>query len=209
MTLESTERTRVSVQPEWCLDLPLQQQSVLLLAARGPDGVRKDHPCKAVVRAYRGTVLVAARYGRPLEWGETGDTFMCLKTIASQSAWADARRRYLEAVDELPHHYHLHLVHGAEILGYKHPEACFRAAWFGFYLHAVEDMHLVRETESELDARLSDWRREEWGAPVPTVTHLVSNQALTLCCRKTLTELPRSHRATIDRSLATCEGLRP
>lgn len=33
----------ISVQPEWCLSLPIQQQSVLFLAARGPDGIKKRH----------------------------------------------------------------------------------------------------------------------------------------------------------------------
>jgi hypothetical protein len=38
---------------DWMDDLPMQQQSVVVLATRGPDGVAKHHPCKDVVRAYR------------------------------------------------------------------------------------------------------------------------------------------------------------
>ncbi len=37
-----------SVFPEWMADLPMQQQSVMIIAVRGPDGVRKHHPCKAI-----------------------------------------------------------------------------------------------------------------------------------------------------------------
>ena len=37
--------------PEWIFRLPMQQQSVLLLGSRGPDGVEKFHPCKDVTRA--------------------------------------------------------------------------------------------------------------------------------------------------------------
>ena len=47
----------LSVQPTWCTMLPLQQQSVLFLASRGPDGVAKVHPCKPVIIAYRATVF--------------------------------------------------------------------------------------------------------------------------------------------------------
>jgi hypothetical protein len=65
-----------SVQPPWCVELPLQQQSVLFLAGRGPDGLAKSHPCKAIHVAYRGTIFMAGKYGRMLEWGEKADSFL-------------------------------------------------------------------------------------------------------------------------------------
>lgn len=152
----------VSVQPVWCTKLPLQQQSVLFLAARGPDGIAKHHPCKGVVRAYRGTVLRAARYGRELHWGEAADSFMSLDRLADDHAWQEDVTAYFDTVDSLPHHYHLHLVHGAEILGYKHPDLRFRRRWHGFYLRAVDDAHMQPEDEALMDLRLSDWNRYEW-----------------------------------------------
>lgn len=151
-----------SVQPNWCRSLTLQQQSVLLLAARGPDGISKTHPCKAVQRAYRGTVLVAARYGRLLNWGEKADTFMALDEIADINLWVQRSREFFESVDSLPHHFVLHLLHGAEILGYKHPDLRQRAAWLPFYFRGCEDMHLQPESETKMDKRLSDWDREDW-----------------------------------------------
>lgn len=45
---------------DWMLQLSMQQQSVLVLACRGPDGVGKFHPTKQVVARYRATVLKAA-----------------------------------------------------------------------------------------------------------------------------------------------------
>jgi hypothetical protein len=77
----------LSVQPEWCRALPLQQQSVMLLAARGPDGVTKMHPCKGVVVAYRGCVLLAAKYGRELRFGERADSFMSLDAFCSAGSY--------------------------------------------------------------------------------------------------------------------------
>lgn len=159
----------LSVQPEWCLSLPLQQQSVLLLAARGPDGIPKTHPCKDVQRAYRGTVLVAAARRRELHYGEKADSFMSLDGFATE--WSTIVRRFFEVVDELPHHFTLHLLHGAEILGYKHPDQRFRGRWLEFYKTGCTDMHLWPETEMELDNRLNDVfdeEREQWQQPTPS-----------------------------------------
>jgi hypothetical protein len=153
----------LSVQPTWALELPLQQQSVLLLACRGPDGIAKFHPCKEVVRAYRATCLVAAKYGRTLGFGEHADTFMSLKEFADEMAWGKVLKQYFDNMDDLPHHYQMHLLHGAEILGYKHPDERFRERWKLFYLKGVHDMHLNVETEAEMDKRLSDWGQRYWG----------------------------------------------
>jgi hypothetical protein len=64
--------------------------------------------------------------------------------------------QYLRAVDEVPLHFHLHLVHAAEILGYKHADLEIRSWWMGFYLATVRDMHLQPESEADLDQRLGD-----------------------------------------------------
>lgn len=152
----------ISVQPLWCLSLPLQQQSVLFLAARGPDGIAKAHPCKDVQRAYRGTVLVAARYGRCLEWGESADSFMCLGHFSRDAEWPNIVDRFFKHADDLPHHFFMHLMHGAEILGYKHPDERFRTRWQAFYERCVKELHLISESELEMDARLSDWERKHW-----------------------------------------------
>lgn len=151
-----------SVQPRWCRDLPLQQQSVLMLAARGADGTAKHHPCKPVQIAYRGTVLVAAKYGRCLEWGEGADSFMSLDVLANDAAWADAVKLFFRNADGLPHHFLMHLMHGAQILGFKHPDERFRERWHKFYLAMVNDMHLHPESEADMDERLGDWGREHW-----------------------------------------------
>jgi hypothetical protein len=146
----------LSVQPEWMTSLPLQMQSVLLLAARGPDGIAKYHPCKNVVRAYRGTVLVAAARKRPLEWGEKADSFMSLDRLAMPHLWYEDVKMFFEVIDELPHHYLMHLMHGAEILGYKHPDHRFAEAWHLLYEKMCEDMHLPMESEADLNLRLND-----------------------------------------------------
>jgi hypothetical protein len=152
----------VSVQPEWCLSLPVQQQSVLFLAGRGPDGIAKVHPCKPIVIAYRASVFVAAKYGRLLRWGERADTFMSLDVFADDDKWHAAVQTFFDHHDNLPKHYIAHLMHGAQILGYKHPDERFRDRWSRFYFALVDALHLHPETEAQMDERLGDWGRSHW-----------------------------------------------
>lgn len=151
-----------SVLPDWMSALPMQQQSVLLLGCRGPDGIRKHHPCKDVVRAYRASVLKAAYFGRPLRLGEQADGFMTMDVLADDALWYPAVRAFFDTIDELPHHYTLHLIHGAQILGACHPVSFVRARWFVFYERAVDDAHMNPETPEQMDKRLGDWGREFW-----------------------------------------------
>ena len=158
---ETTEK-QVSLMPDWLLALPIQQQGVLMLAARGPDGIAKFHPCKEVVRAYRATVMTCARIGRMVEWGERVDTFMGLELFVHHHLWGSVVGNFFDNIDSLPHHFLMHLMHGAEIIGYKHPDERFRERWYGFYQRSCEDMHLPMETEKTMDERLNDWGQEHW-----------------------------------------------
>lgn len=145
-----------SVQPHWCRGLSIQQQSVLFLGARGPDGVGKHHECKNVVRAYRACVLIAAERKRELNWGERADSFMSLDRFAELRDWRNDVQAFLDTIDELPYHYVMHLVHGAQILAFHHPEQRFRIRWDEFYLLCCEHMHLNPETIEQMDDRLND-----------------------------------------------------
>lgn len=174
--VEAQTQNPVSAQPSWCLKLPIQQQSVLLLGSRGPDGIAKAHPCKEVQRAYRGTVIVAAKYGRTLAWAESGDGFMSLGPFADADRWETIVDDFFHHADDLPHHFFMHLMHGSEILGYKHPDVRFRDRWRCFYTRCVRELHLVEESEEEMDARLADWQRERWQA-APSVPDGNENQS--------------------------------
>jgi hypothetical protein len=147
-----------SVQPEWCLALPIQQQTVLLLAARGPGGIADTHPCSDVQRAYRASMWNSPRYGRELQWGEVSvaDDFMSLSLFSDDHQWGVVVNQFFQRVDDLSHHFLMHLFGGIEILGYKHPDPRFRGRWAKFYQRAAAAMHMKGETEAEMDARLSD-----------------------------------------------------
>lgn len=155
-------RTSTSVQPLWFSYLPLQQQSVIFLAMRGHDGKAKEITSKFILRAYRGTVLMAAKYGRILRFGEKADTFMSLDEFADWDHWVKLVDDYRENHDELSVHFYSHLMHGAQIVGYKHPDERFRARWEYFYLQSVSALHLNPETEEQMDKRLSDWGQQYW-----------------------------------------------
>ena len=158
-----------SVIQEWVSELTLMQQTVLLTAVRGPDGVAKYDPCKYLVRWYRRCILLSALdntvWTDPYSKGGGSFTGPSVQMENGDDGWEMEMEHiiadYLRSVDYLPHHYQLHFMHSAEILGYKHPTPRIRTWWRDVYLALVNDMHLQPETEAELDLRLSD-SREEW-----------------------------------------------
>lgn len=148
---------------DWLFDLTMQQQSVLVLACRGPDGIAKFHPTKQIVARYRATILKAAYLGRPMRADEGDDTtFMTLIKFSDDHHWMAMCRDFFDHVDALPHHYYMHLMHGAQIAGYKHQLELFRNRWRLFYERCCHDLHVTPELEFEMDERLNDWDRRFW-----------------------------------------------
>src|ERR1044072_2777828 len=148
----------VCVFQDWMFASPMQQQSVLVLACRGPDGVGKTHAVKPVVARYRASVLKAAYLGRSMRVDECDDTtFMSLENFSCFDHWDGMLRVFFNHCDEIAHHYYMHLMHGAEIIAYKHPEELFRRRWLDFYMRCCKDLHLMPESALDLDIRLSDW----------------------------------------------------
>ncbi|QFT81193.1 hypothetical protein FIU89_11285 [Roseovarius sp. THAF27] len=171
-------------QQPWVLNIPIMQQSVLFAAVRAPDGIRKNHPVKVLLRWYRRCVLLSAFDQRaltdPFEPG--GGSFtgpftvtharsagLWLGDIGDFNGWTEECSRifdqmrlvYLEHVDELPHHFQLHFMHGAQIIGVHHSDDKIADWWRHFYHMIVNDAHLHPETDDEMNMRLSD-DREEW-----------------------------------------------
>jgi hypothetical protein len=153
---------RNQVLQDWVMGLPLMQQSVLLSGIRGPDTLRKDHPAKMLMRWYRRAFLVCA-FDQVVHFSSTepcGGSFTGRVPDVSVVG-----AEYLHNVDEVPHHFHLHLMHGAQIIGHHCPYPVARDFWRHFYLLAVKDMHLEPESLVEMDERLSDnedaWKRRE------------------------------------------------
>jgi hypothetical protein len=154
------------------------QQSVLVTAMRGPDGIAKDHVSKLLIRWLRRCVLYSAfesaEAGRPLAFADplkhgggsfTGPSATWRPGITWRAAMREVTDDYFRHVDELPHHFQLHFMHAVEIIGYKHPDPAIRQWWLLFYHRLANDLHLLPEPEERMDRRLgdreSDWRRAE------------------------------------------------
>ena len=149
----------MSVLLPWAERLSYMQQSVLITATRGPDTLPKMHPAKYLCRWLRRAYLYSA-FDKVALWDPRdprGGNFT--GPIGSPD---DALRAYLDDVDSVPHHFHMHLVHAAEILGYKHPDKSIRDWWLKAYHILCGDLHLGPETEADMDCRLGDiehqWR---------------------------------------------------
>jgi hypothetical protein len=168
-TKTNMNKARRSVLQDWVHDLTFMQQSVLICAVRGPDGIRKDHPVKVLCRYLRRSILICAFDGRvrwsPYEPG--GGSFTGPLKLDGNGETEGHLDKFIEVylrhVDELPHHFQLHFMHAAEILGYKHPDSDVRGFWSGCYAAIVNDAHLRPETEEVMDHRLGDVE-EQWRA---------------------------------------------
>ncbi|WP_342248623.1 hypothetical protein [Sphingomonas sp. OTU376] len=193
--LATTPTRSQSVLQPWVVALPFMQQSVLIAAVRAPDGLRKDHPIKVIMRWYRRCVLFGAfernvfatpfcpgggSFTGPFTpehaqqyCGSVGSGFYWRGNVVPgdpQEQFDHMREVYLRHVDEMPHHFQLHLMHAAQIIGYKHNDPAVREWWATFYRMIVNDAHLFPESEELMDMRLGDteagWRaREEVTAP--------------------------------------------
>jgi hypothetical protein len=140
------EEVRVTncVLKSWVVILPMMQQTVLMTAVRGPDGVSKRSPVKSILRVMRATFIHNAK---PLEQGE----FM---THVDDLTFTSMLDSFLADVDMYPMHFLMHFTHAAEIIGYKCEHLDQRLRWQKVYLRMVELFHLNAETHAALDARL-------------------------------------------------------
>lgn len=148
-----------SVLQPWVERLTMMQQSVLITSCRGPDGLHKNHISKVLLRWMRRCFLYSAMDRKILDdpYLEGGGSFTGPCTMRINEAVDE----YLRRTDEIPHHFQLHFMHAAEILGYKHPTDNTRMWWHHTYLRLVKDAHLKPESEEEMDKRLGD-NQEDW-----------------------------------------------
>lgn len=159
-----------SVLQDWTFGMSFMQQTVLLTAVRGPDGLPKYAGVKFLLRWYRRCILISSLDGEVLTnpHDMRGGSFMG-PSYDEHNLYADDTSRwyermsvilsaYLKELDSIPHHFQLHLMHAFEIVGYKHPDPVIRAWFHEAYERLVHDMHLWPETEAQLDARLNDTR---------------------------------------------------
>lgn len=154
--MEDARSERKSAWQDWVLKLPIMQQSVLASAVRAPDGMRKFHPAKMLVRWYRRSVLVSAFDGKPLlnPYESGGGSFTGpLTSDYTEDQMAD---EFMIARDEMSLHYYAHMMHAAQIVGCYHPDEYVRDFWDKLYNRMVNALHLKPETYSAMARRLND-----------------------------------------------------
>jgi hypothetical protein len=127
----------------WILELPLQQQCVLMAAIRGCDSVPKEDNSKRILRSYRYTVLHNAK---PL----TADNIFMVAEVPTPFDVL----RFVGSLDHYPMHWLMHFIHAVEIVGYKHPEPDVRGWWGNLYDTLIHNLHVQPETEEQLNTRL-------------------------------------------------------
>lgn len=166
----------VPVTQAWTWKLPMMQQTVLLTAVRGADNVPKYDNAKMIIRWLRRCVLVSALdrcvWTDPYSAGGgsfTGPSFVWSystvtgnrETTTWQQKMHDLFDVYLQGVDAMPHHAHMHFMHAVEILGYKHPDNEIRKFWCELYYRFCRDMHVLPEPIEMMNNRLGD-NRDDW-----------------------------------------------
>jgi hypothetical protein len=138
-----------SVLHDWVHELTFQMQALLLTGIRGADGSSKHNAAKCITRYLRGVVLKPAGNWKGINdndfmWGDY-DVFL------------EYTKAFFDDHDEYPHHFIMHLIHCAEVIGYKYPEERIRGMWYKFYLRACHSFHMRHETHQDMNERLNDF----------------------------------------------------
>lgn len=132
-----------SVLQGWVTTLGLRHQGVLVSAMRGCDSEPKEDATKALTRCLRGVVLHS--------YDKHPSSFI-------EYVGNDELHRRMVAVlknhDHYPVHYITHLMHAAEIIGFKHPVESVSVVWKWFYEKLCRSFHVNPETEQQMDERL-------------------------------------------------------
>lgn len=142
-----------SVLQKWVQDLTFMQQSVLMSAIRGPDGIRKKHKCKDLIRYFRRCLLVSAFEGEVIldPFTKGGGSFT---GPVEDRLFVD---NFMESRDELPFHYFTHFMHAAQIMGERHSDVSVAMFWKAVYERMVNCLHLRPEPSGVMHKRLGDY----------------------------------------------------
>ncbi len=160
----TAEVTAVSVLQDWTQKISTRQQGVLIIALRGPDGVRKEDPAKPIVRTLRGMVMNAGRTGGPVGdevW--TDDPFMTMQWIKDEYKWTGATKNFFDQWDAYNVHFLQHLAHAYAVAGIHYIDDPIRRRAWKFYERCCRKLHMNPETPGNVVHRLRDGIREEDG----------------------------------------------
>lgn len=134
----------------WVEDLPPRLQGTLFTCVRGCDTVEREDPVKLLSRCLRAVIMHTAS-SKPgsfvmlIDYDDHDDRYEFQWTVDET----------LASHDHLPLHYVMHLLHGAEIVAYMHPNENARQSWLGVYAGLCHHFHLRPESKDDMLARLT------------------------------------------------------
>jgi hypothetical protein len=134
---------------DWVMELTLREQGTLLVALRGCDSAPKfplDSPERRMTAALRYAICV------PFDEREVDASPGCF--MLSQPP-ADVKLSHFE---HYPQHWVGHVIHACEVLGYRHPDPEYSAAWWRLYTGFCRSLHVNPETEQQMTQRLNEDR---------------------------------------------------
>lgn len=130
------------VMKEWTYKLSWKEQTVLISALRGCDGVGKHDISKKIVRRIRSAVLNNA--------GTKECEFMHSE-ITEQEI-----KDFSKNIDAYPIHFLLHIIHASEVIGYCCSIEKEKQFFREFYNIMVSSFHMMPESEECMHLRLKD-----------------------------------------------------
>jgi hypothetical protein len=141
---------RDSIVREWVEKLPARMQGTLFTCVRGADDVERDDVIKELARKFRGVILYChdpnpKTFSYPIDYE---NVTQLISILAEMKVIAKSHDHY-------PHHYLMHLIHCAEIVGYYHPHPVCKQVWNEFYDRMCHKMHMTPETEYDCRMRLT------------------------------------------------------
>lgn len=147
----SKEAKPVSVLQEWVMRLPLREQGTLLTCVRGCD-VTPKYPLDSLERRIVGAIRYAFMVPADLREVDSEPGCFFLSKPPTVKEFKPS------ALGHYPLHWLTHLMHSAEVIGYRHPDEELRDMWLGIYFKLANSLHMNPETRAQMIARLGEDR---------------------------------------------------
>lgn len=153
--MASLDNKKVSVLQDWVVKLPLREQGTLLTAVRGCDDEPKTWIARGVAESPGRRITAYVRWcfmnpADPREVDVPGAFFQSKPPSPFKPS----------GFGHLPQHWYSHIMHGLEVIAYRHSNVTVRHTAYGLYQQMVWNMHLNVETLEEFKRRLSEDRIE-------------------------------------------------
>ena len=158
-----------SVLQDWFQNnLTMMQQTTVLSAIRGPDGLHVTHVSNKLCRWLRRCALISAfekkAFTTPYEKGGgafLGPSCKIAQNLDWQKQMFSILDEYIRSLGEVPHNFQLSFLYATEVLGYCYPEPTIRKFWEECYNKLCFNLHLQPEDYDSMFYRLGD-SEEQW-----------------------------------------------